>query len=482
MIVNDVTVFFRWVLRELKWRGISLALLLGVLIRVIVGICYYPAVMLSYDAPRYARVDTALFGDFWMPAGYPMLLRLLHGVSSHLWFTITAQHAMGVITGALLFLAGRRLGLSRVLALIPAAVALLSGDHLYLEHQIMADSALIFWMTVGLAAAVCAFTGTHQKAWLAIASVAMAFAALTRSVALFSIPILMFCCGLYASGSLWRRGRILAAAVLPACAVFGSYVVAWKTSGGEYLGLADMSGWNLYSRVAPFADCKQFTPPPGTEILCESRPPDSRPGPFGYVWDLTSVPRRNFALGPETGAQLGVFARQVILHQPVDYLRAVLVDLLRYVEPWSTSHWQYAGQSPGILSFGWYNADVEKLVVDALAKRYRGTKVRLHGKDALAMYQNVVRVGGLPIVVLLSMSFVGIIKKGQPLLRFGSMLFGLTAFALYVVPVLTVSYDFRYGIPAVTFLVVAGVCGIGSISPKGRDEFDTIVFQRVVSS
>jgi hypothetical protein len=243
-----------------------------------------------------------------------------------------------------------------------------------------------------------------------------------------------------------------------------------------------MSGWNLYSRVAPFADCKQFTPPPGTEILCESRPPDSRPGPFGYVWDLTSVPRRNFALGPETGAQLGVFARQVILHQPVDYLRAVLVDLLRYVEPWSTSHWQYAGQSPGILSFGWYNADVEKLVVDALAKRYRGTKVRLHGKDALAMYQNVVRVGGLPIVVLLSMSFVGIIKKGQPLLRFGSMLFGLTAFALYVVPVLTVSYDFRYGIPAVTFLVVAGVCGIGSISPKGRDEFDTIVFQRVVSS
>jgi hypothetical protein len=148
------------------------------------------------------------------------------------------------------------------------------------------------------------------------------------------------------------------------------------------------------------------------------------------------------------------------------------VDLLRYVEPWSTSNWEYAGQSPGILSFGWRDGNVEKVVVDALAKQYRGTKVRLHGKDALAMYQNVMRVSGLPILVLLGLSFVGIIK-GEPLLRFGSMLFGLTAFAFYLVPVLTVSYDFRYGIPAETFIVVSGMLGAASVFPRLQAKVDS---------
>lgn len=453
---------------ELRYPPFLVLVGIGIVVRVVLTRLYYPAVMLSFDAPRYARVDMPIFGDFWMPAGYPLLLLLLRGFSHQLWVTITIQHAMGVVVGMILFLVGRRLGLSRALALIPAAVALVSGDHLYLEHQIMADSTLLFWVVIGASAAVFAFTAGRRDVALGIASTALAFGALTRSVAIFLIPLLCLGAAVYAEGSMVQRLKAVAAAALPACVVFTIYISSCRISGGQYLGLADMRGWNLYCRVAPFADCRQFTPPAGTEILCESRPQDERPGPFGYVWDLASVPRRNFALGPETGTRLGLFARQVILHQPMGYLRVVLIDLARYVEPWSTSNWAYAGQSPGILSFGWRDTGVEQVVVQALAKKYRGTKVRLYGKDALTMYQNVTRVTGFPVIVLLAAS-IGGIAKGKGRLRFGAVLFGAIAVVLYAIPAITYSYDFRYGVPAVTFLVAAGVCGIASISPQLRD-------------
>lgn len=454
-------------LNELQYRPFLILVAIGIVVRVVLARMYYPAVMLSFDAPRYARVDMPLFGDFWMPAGYPILLQVLHGLSHHLWFTIAVQHAMGVIVGVLLFIACRQLGLPRAVALVPSAVALLSGDHLYLEHQIMADSTLIFWLTVGLTAAVFVVRGDSEWIWIIIASVALSFAALTRSVAISSLPILFFCSGSFVRGSAVHRSKIVLIGVVAACAVFSLYIGSWYGSHGQYLGLVDMRGWNLYSRVAPFADCTRFTPPPGTEVLCETRPAEQRPGPFGYVWDLTSIARRKFLLGPDTGVRLEAFARDAILHQPLDYLRAVAVDLARYVEPWSTSQWAYAGQSPGILSFGWRDTNVEQVVVQALAKQYRGTKVRVHGKDILAMYQNIMRLTGFPVLALIAGTLVGMVATQSPL-RLGSVLFGLTAFALYIVPALTVSYDFRYGVPAVTFLTVSGLCGFASIWPVFR--------------
>ena len=94
-----------------------------------------------------------------------------------------------------------------------------------------------------------------------------------------------------------------------------------------------MRGWNLYARVAPFADCAQFSPPKKTSVLCETTPIAARPGAFGYVWNANSIARRHFALNPKAPKLLGAFARQVILHQPADYLRAVVIDLARYLEP-----------------------------------------------------------------------------------------------------------------------------------------------------
>ena len=246
-------------------------------------------------------------------------------------------------------------------------------------------------------------------------------------------------------GPLNRRVLALGTALLPGIGVFGLYVGVFVLIHGQYLGLWDMSGWNLYSRVAPFADCRRFHPSEETRILCEERAPAGRPGPFGYVWDLSSVPRVNFELGPESGRKLGAFAKQAILHQPGDYLRAVLTDLAKYVDP-SINPRPYGGQSPENLSFGDRETNAEQLVVRAMSRGYLGTAVRLHGQWILAHYQNIFRVGGLSICILALFTVLGMFKARGPL-RLGVFLFGLSAFALYLVPVLTVSYDYRYGIP-----------------------------------
>lgn len=457
----------RWVRQELQYRPLLALLVAGALLRVTLMIAYFPAVMLSYDSPRYARIDSmAMFGDFWMPAAYPMLLRFLHAISHQLWFTIAVQHLMGLAVGLVLLGAVRRLGVKRSVACVPAAVPLLSGDHLYLEHQVMADYFLIFLATVGLAAAVRGLVPRLRVGWLVTASALLGTAALARSVGIVLVPILVLCTLFWIRGPLKRRATALASAVLPGAGVLGLYVGLFIALDGQHLGLSDMRGWNLYSRVAPFADCRKFDPPEETKILCEERAPADRPGPFGYVWDVSSVPRRNFELGPETGRRLGEFATLAIRHQPGEYLRAVAIDLARYIDP-SLSPRPYSGQPPEILSFGWRDMAVEEAVVRAMSRGYRGTTVHLHGQRILGTYQNTFRLSGAPIFALVILTFLGMWKASGPL-RLGVILFGLSAFALFVVPVLTVSYDFRYGIPPGTFVAAAGILGAASIWPRLR--------------
>jgi hypothetical protein len=423
-------------------------------------IAYFPSVMLWYDSSRYARIEPrGLFADFWMPAGYPMFLKLLRRISRQLCFTIGIQHLMGLGSGGMLFVLMRKLNANRWVASVPAAVVFFSGDHLYLEHLVMADSFLIFLTCAGLTAAVCAVAGRLKLRWICVASACFALAAISRSVGIVLLPILAVCTLWQISGPLQERARALAAAVLPGSAIIALYWLGYLAVGGRYLGFCDMTGWNLYARIAPFADCGKFMPPAGTSILCEEIPPAQRPGPFGYVWDVNSVPRRNFPLTPKGGEKLAAFARQAIIHQPGDYARAVLLDLARYISPSIGPQRAYGGQPREIVSFGWRDTAVEQFVVRHMSKKYRGTKVHLRGQGLLAAYQNIVHVHGFMIAIFVALTFVGMISA-RGALRFGVFLCGSTALAFYIVPVLTVSYDFRYGIPAETFVVVSGLLGV----------------------
>ena len=465
---RDCPVGFRGAMSELTYKPFVVLLGLGVALRVIVMALYWPAIMLSVDSPRYARVDgKPLFSDYWMPAGYPILLRLLRSITDQLWFTIAVQHLLGLSIGLLLYLALRRLGTERWIACIPAGVAFLSGDLVYLEHIIMADFLLGFLAAAGITAAVFALVPRVRLRCLALASVLLGAALLVRSVGIVLLPILAVCTLLYVAGTIRTRVTTVAVAILPGLVLFAIYAAACSAVDGKFWGLSDMSGWNVYSRVAPFADCGQFTPPPGSEMLCEDRPPASRPGPFGYVWDKNSIGRRHFKLGPNTSDQLGAFARQVILHQPLDYLRAVVIDLSRYLEPATGRHWPYAGQADATWAFGWRDPVVEEKVIAALARAYSGTELKVRSESVLNFYQHLVRLSGLPLVLLIVIACAGL-WRATGAIRLGLLLFGLSAAGLYMLPVLTVSYDFRYGLPPMLLTVVAGVLGAVAIKSGRR--------------
>ncbi|MBA2585904.1 MAG: hypothetical protein H0U99_05410 [Chthoniobacterales bacterium] len=220
----------RW--QALRYRPFVLLLAFGLFVRLILMLAYFPAVMLMADSPRYARINgMPMFGDFWMPAGYPIVLKLLHALSHRLWFTIAVQHLMGLGVGILLFLSVRRLGVAVWVACVPAAVPLLSGDHLYLEHLIMADHLLIFLASAGLYAAVRGLVPSVNFGWLGTGSALLAMAALTRSVGIL-LPILAVCTVLWANGSLRVRCFTIGAIVLPGIGVFGLYTAAFYLGPG----------------------------------------------------------------------------------------------------------------------------------------------------------------------------------------------------------------------------------------------------------
>ena len=448
---------------ELSYKPFLILLAAGSGIRAIVMAWYWPAIMLSVDSPRYARVDgKPMFSDYWMPAGYPMFLRALRSISDQLWLTISVQHVIGLGAGALIFLAVRRLGLGKSLACVPAAVALLSGDLIYLEHMIMADFLLGFLAVAGCTCAVFGVVPRTRPAFIAAASVVFMMAMLVRSVGVVLLPTLAICTWAFAASDVRSKACAVLAAIVPALSVLGVYIGACAIADGKFWGLGDMSGWNIYSRAAPFADCRQFTPPPGTEMLCEDTPPAARPGPFGYVWDKNSIGRRHFKLGPNTSDQLGAFARQAIVHQPLDYARAVVIDLSRYIEPATGRHWPYAGQTDAAWAFGWRDPNLEQRVSAALARVYRGTEVHVRAESVLNFYQHLSRLSAIVLAALLFATVAGFfVSRGA--LRFGVLLFGLAALGLYVLPVLTVSYDFRYGLPPITLLAASGVLGAVAI-------------------
>ena len=57
-------------LQDLHYRPFLVLVALGILIRMILMLTYFPAILLHSDSARYARVGGwSIYGDFWMPAG-----------------------------------------------------------------------------------------------------------------------------------------------------------------------------------------------------------------------------------------------------------------------------------------------------------------------------------------------------------------------------------------------------------------------------
>jgi hypothetical protein len=462
-------------LRPRGWAVLWWILGLGLLLRLCVMVFYTPTVFNYYggDSTRYIRLSFvgihSLFGDNAMPAGYPSFLAVLRDVSAWLPLTTMVQHVLGLAAAGLLYAAVVRLGAPRWAALLPVVIVVFSGDQIFLEHGIFTEALWTPLLALGLYLVARSVSAERARWWLVTGGAALACSALVRHVSQV-LPVLVTVWAAVAlPGSPGARLRNAAAVLLPAMLVIGAYFVVAKPVAGGYSGLVENQGFSLYGRIAQFADCTKFKPPNGTQMLCVDTPSEMRPGPFYWTFSAQSPIRTRMQFNQYDAHQqalLSSFARAAILHEPIDYLRTVTKDVLRFFAPGLGTPRPDSGTDAQSMSFesvvpAAQGASLEQLA-DQFDEKYSGVgsgKAAETARTLLGGYQEIFRVQGLLTLLLILLAAIGAVV-GRGAMRAGASLFLLSGAVLLVFPPLFSSYDVRYAVPPINLFAAGAAFGL----------------------
>jgi hypothetical protein len=449
---------------------------LGVALRGYLMFVYRPVAGSFNDSITYlATSKNHLFGDESRMAGYPFFLRLSRYAMPDLTLIVLLQHVLGLATGVLLYLCVRRVTGGRWLPAIPAGFAVLSGDYLLLEHSLLTESLYIFLVTAASCLLVYALTADSARrplaryGFLAASGVALAGAWTVRSVAL---PLVIFAAALLfvVGGTAFiQRSRTTAAFVVPALAVMFGYIVVQGALTG-FWGVLPGNGWVMYMRAAPFADCRKFEPPAGTAFLCETTPPKTRPGPGYYqVFGGPAVTRFGDPFNHDARGSkvVGKFARAAITGQPLDYLREVGRDAIRYLAPNAGLDRTYAGPGADELDIARRVPEIEQATVRTAAAVgfHRETFVVKSNLHSLADLQGLLRLSGSTLILLLTLAAFGV-AVGQGPTRWTSTLLLGVAVLQPLTAAATISWGYRYGVVGMGQLVAASVVGVSALMER----------------
>ena len=442
----------------------------GILVRVALILSVHA---LTYpDSGNYLESTVAgLWSDPLRTAGYPMFLRVLRAITPHLLLVIVLQHVMGVAAALLLFAIMRRLGAPTGLALVPCAAVLLSGDELLIEHALLSEAV---FTPLLIATLYCAVRARRSGvAWAAVAGVCAGLSVWTRVAAL---PLLV-------TGPVWlvlceRRPTPRTLALGAVSLIVGLATVAvyteWHYLESGQGGLVTGDGWDLYGRVAPFADCRQFTPPAGTESLCEAQPPAQRPPAqtgVWYVFNRSSPAVRSIGPAedtPEPGdmARLQRFSLAAIEGQPLDYLHDVSQDAIRLIDP---SHASSNSLTASVLMTALFTRRKPTGSIAYWQRRaYPGDPLK-HGRAGpFRSWEKLTRITGVPFVVLLVLSLLAPWSvRGDA--RSETRLIVGTTLVLLLFPLFVRGYEYRFVIPLLgPFVVGASLGGWGLLQRLRR--------------
>ncbi len=451
----------------------GLVLFAGFVLRVLFMVAWAPAFMGFSDSSTYLQMAGG--GEMWStglhPAGYPLFLIDLHAIVPTAWFAIAVQHLSGLTSAVLVWLTVRRAGAPRLAALLPAAVIALNGDEMFLEHGFLSESLFIMLTSICLYSAARA-TGPPNIRWAAVAGLALAAADTVRVTALPLLPVLVLWLLLGTGGSWRARARAATVSLVCIVAVVGGYALVQERHTGVLTLTTPAGAWNLYARVAPFADCAKFTPPPGTAALCEKMPPAKRTNTDDqYMFQPNvSVALQHFSRGngpasatPAQNAEISAFTWAVIEHQPLDYARTILEGMIAYVTP---VHLEFANRIELGSGFQYFYHDVlfaRTLEQYALHNGLGWYGVHSYHEsrgllNSLLNYESFTRLDGplMALLMLLSL-FAPFAPRGQAR-RLGTLLF-VFAWLSLITPPATHTWDARYVIPPLGLLAAASALG-----------------------
>jgi hypothetical protein len=146
-------------------------------------------------------------------------------------------------------------------------------------------------------------------------------------------------------------------------------------------------------------------------------------------------------------------------------LKLVATDAARYIDPSIGGEHPNSGLTHDVQSFGLVDPIQREFIEGWMEQGYTGTKVHVIGRGVLRTYQDLFRVGGLALAVLVVLTLAGMLL-GRGALRLGTFLFGTTALLLYLVPVAVLSYEVRYGLPPLPLIVTSGTLGFAILASR----------------
>ena len=450
---------------------------LGVVLRIALELSYRPAVLTFADSVAYINMSAgSMFeADAARTVGYAVFLEAVHTLSANLTVAILVQHVLGILTGLLAYATVRRLGAPIWAGLIGGAAVLLSLDAIFLEHAIASESVFTFLIAGALYCAVRSLEEgrplrgpvTSQWAWLAAAGLLLGASAWVRAASAPLIPFFALWVLIAIPGT-WRpRVGRAALAIAPAVALMLVYFTLNHAQTGTF-GLIQSSGWGVYSRTAQFADCSKFTPPEGTEELCETKPPEERSGPDFYSWQSKSPAQQAFGPPPTADDKLGEFGWAVVKAQPTEYVRAIGNDFIRYFFPSLNPNRPYATAGYDLLEITRRDRRIEedvRLNVGGFFDPPDPVEVTAFA-STLSDIQQVVRVHPFVLFQAALLALAGVIL-GRGRVRAGIALLGGSSLLMLGVAAAN-TYNARYAIPVDGALLGAGALGLWVVLERYR--------------
>jgi hypothetical protein len=446
----------------------------GFLVRVAAMMAVRPIVYGLYDSGTYLAGAVGdkpggIFADTHHAVGYSVFLRVVG------WFTDSGsvlamvQHGLGLGSGVLIWSALRRLGATIPVAAVGAIAVLWNFELVQLEHSILSEALYVPALAAGFAAAVWAATSRIRRAVpLAVVaglSAAIAYSARYPGVVWIAVVLVLV---VFAGRDTAVRGRIIrgAAVALGSFVLLVSYVAAQGGALDMGLDFFPGEGWNAYAGIAATADCKRFTPPPGTRKLCDKTPLSKRPtSPEYYTWNGGSPAFKLEPRGfPYSDA---LFARFAAAANASSAARTGAVapsagPLDRYTQPLV----RYLGPSGALASFVSANLEQEAYERDASRKVFDLAPIS-YGSPGTGFEdtKQVVRISGGMLLILIALSAIALIRAR----RYRLEMLACWAF-VYANWVVAGSYNPRYAVPLAIVGVLAGCFAVMGLMERRRPD------------
>ena len=451
---------------QVRHHGLFLGLFAaGVALRALAVLAYRPALLFNDSAYYLNLYDLGWRPGTTKPAGYVLLLlRPVLGLGD-LSTVVAVQHLLGLLTAVVAYAILLRCGARRWIAAVATAPILLDAYIVQVEHVVMPE-ALFHLLLVG-ALGLLVWRRPPPLPVAAISGLALAAAVTVRNVGQI-LGVLAVLYVLLAGGSPRRRaagaGVLTAAFVAPLIA----YGLWFQHFHGEFR-LTDQASPLLYGRVAPFADCAGLDLPEYQVALCPTVPREVRPGPGMYVHASTSpIADYEPPAGMNRGAVIKDFALRVIRHQPLDYLRAVASDFTwgfvwekanKPGNPAPVERWQFQVAFPTFLSD-----------TAGFMRQYDDERpsVNLGPARFLRAYQLTVGYTRGPVVLAAlvagMLGALGVGRARRSGLQAACLLWTLVPVGLLLVPAAVFEFTWRYQLPGVVLLPIAGALGVTAMT------------------